>query len=284
MRNLHDNWVTVVELSRTPRNPGTLNPHSSRLPSPADTAAVRAVVSRVPPVCPDHSNDESRCIACTAPDADGLRQTWRRGLRNEKVSHCARCLTSLGRRPPTVRPSLRREKPPRSRAIAPPSSGPGRLAVAVFTSAADGAHFAAVLDRYLQCLPTLSRTGVPTVHPCSAGGGAEGLPCGFRRYLQGVVRDERQGNGSDPKGRYQRGLPGYHDPTAGIGGAAPATSALTLRLWLALFGFVICSAFAIWLYLISAPFGFVAALLVLAAVAVIDIAVILRRKRRGEPG
>jgi hypothetical protein len=99
-----------------------------------------------------------------------------------------------------------------------------------------------------------------------------------------VVRDERQGNGSDPKGRYQRGLPGYHDPTAGIGGAAPATSALTLRLWLALFGFVICSAFAIWLYLISAPFGFVAALLVLAAVAVIDIAVILRRKRRGEPG
>ena len=136
---------------------------------------------------------------------------------------------------------------------------------------------------YSACQRFRARACRPSIH-APAGGGAEGLPCGFRRYLQGVVRDERQGNGSDPKGRYQRGLPGYHDPTAGIGGAAPATSALTLRLWLALFGFVICSAFAIWLYLISAPFGFVAALLVLAAVAVIDIAVILRRKRRGEPG
>jgi hypothetical protein len=36
--------------------------------------------------------------------------------------------------------------------------------------------------------------------------------------------------------------------------------------------------------LINAPIGFVVVLLALAAVAVIDIAVILRRKRRGEPG
>ncbi|MGH4017049.1 MAG: hypothetical protein ACRDSL_24605 [Pseudonocardiaceae bacterium] len=28
---------------------------------------------------------------------------------------------------------------------------------------------------------------------------------------------------------YERGLPGYHDPTAGFGGASPALSALTLR-------------------------------------------------------
>jgi hypothetical protein len=75
-----------------------------------------------------------------------------------------------------------------------------------------------------------------------------------------------------------------HDPTAGIGGAAPATSALTLRLWLAVFGLVICTAFGIWLYLIKAPIGFVVVLLALAAVAVIDLAVIVRRKRRGEPG
>ena len=101
---------------------------------------------------------------------------------------------------------------------------------------------------------------------------------------QGVVVDERRGKGSDRKGRYRRGRPGYHDPTAGIGGAAPAISALTLRLWLAVFGLVICTAFAIWVYLINAPIGFVVVLLVLAAVAVIDIAVILRRKRRGEPG
>jgi hypothetical protein len=103
-------------------------------------------------------------------------------------------------------------------------------------------------------------------------------------YLQGVVANERRGKGSDRKGRYHRGLPGYHDPTAGIGGAAPAASALTLRLWLAVFGLVICTAFAIWLYLINAPIGFIVVLLALAAIAVVDIAVILRRKRRGEPG
>jgi Family of unknown function (DUF6343) len=99
-----------------------------------------------------------------------------------------------------------------------------------------------------------------------------------------VVADKRRGKRSDRKGRYDKGLPGYHDPTAGIGGAAPATSALTLRLWLAVFGFVICTGLGIWLYLIKAPIGFVVVLLALAAVAVIDLAVIVRRKRRGEPG
>ena len=79
------------------------------------------------------------------------------------------------------------------------------------------------------------------------------LPSGFPGYRQGVVADKRRGKGSERKGRYHRGLPGYHDPTAGIGGAAPATSALTLRLWLALFGLVTCTGFAIWLYLISVP-------------------------------
>ena len=36
--------------------------------------------------------------------------------------------------------------------------------------------------------------------------------------------------------------------------------------------------------MIKAPISFVVVLLALAAVAVIDIAVIVRRKRRGEPG
>jgi len=99
-----------------------------------------------------------------------------------------------------------------------------------------------------------------------------------------MVADERRGKGPSRSYRYRRGRPGYHDPTAGIGGAAPAVSALTLRLWLAVFGLVICTAFAIWLYLINAPIVFPAVLLVLAAIAVIDIAVIVRRKRRGEPG
>ena len=127
------------------------------------------------------------------------------------------------------------------------------------------------------------------VSPLGAENAATSLPCWHDQllrfgYLQGVVADERRGKESDRKGRYRRGLPGYHDPTSGIGGAAPAISALTLRLWLAVFGLVICTAFAIWAYLINAPIGLVVVLLAMAAVAVIDIAVILRRKRRGEPG
>ena len=99
-----------------------------------------------------------------------------------------------------------------------------------------------------------------------------------------MVADRRRGKRSDPRDRYRRGLPGYHDPAAGIGGAAPALSALTLRLCLAVSGLVLCTSFAIWLYVIGAPIVFPVMLLVLAAVAVIDIAVIIRRKRRGEPG
>jgi hypothetical protein len=82
---------------------------------------------------------------------------------------------------------------------------------------------------------------------------------------------------------YERGLPGYHDPTAGFGGAAPARSALTLRAVLAVFGLV----FAVG----AAVFGFAAGLPVLGwvmvAIAVIalgDLAWVLYRKRRGEPG
>jgi hypothetical protein len=41
---------------------------------------------------------------------------------------------------------------------------------------------------------------------------------------------------------------------------------------------------AIWLYAINAPIVFPVVLATLAAAAVIDIAVIARRKRRGEPG
>jgi hypothetical protein len=101
--------------------------------------------------------------------------------------------------------------------------------------------------------------------------------------LKVVVDDRRRGR-AVRKERYRRGLPGYHDPTAGIGGAAPARSALTVRLYLALFGLVTCAALAIWLYVADAPTGFVVVLVVLAATAVIDIAAVLRRKRRGEPG
>ncbi len=99
-----------------------------------------------------------------------------------------------------------------------------------------------------------------------------------------MVDDDQRGKGPVRKLRYRRGLPGYHDPTAGIGGAAPASSALTLRLWLAVFGLMVCTALAISLYLFDVPSGFVVVLAVLAVTALIDIAVIMRRKRRGEPG
>jgi hypothetical protein len=88
----------------------------------------------------------------------------------------------------------------------------------------------------------------------------------------------------EPTDRYRKGLPGHHDPTAGMGGAPVARSALTLRLILAIFGLLTCTALAIWIYWVGAPVGFVIVLAVLAATALIDIAVILRRKRRGEPG
>lgn len=79
------------------------------------------------------------------------------------------------------------------------------------------------------------------------------------------------------------GGPDYHDPLAGIGGAPPARSALSLRLVLALFGLVFCGGAAA----ISATEGapvLAAVLAVLALIALVDIVVIARRKRRGEPG
>ena len=76
----------------------------------------------------------------------------------------------------------------------------------------------------------------------------------------------------------------YHDSTAGFVGAPPARSALTLRLILASFGLLACglgaAAFVIIVYqpVIGGLFAF------FAAAAVVDIAVVVRRKQRGEPG
>ena len=99
-----------------------------------------------------------------------------------------------------------------------------------------------------------------------------------------MAGDDRYGERPNDRGRYGKGLPGYHDPTAGIGGAAPARSALTLRLWLALFGLAAWTAIAIWLVVLRAPATFVVVTALLAVLALVDIGVILRRKRRGEPG
>jgi hypothetical protein len=83
---------------------------------------------------------------------------------------------------------------------------------------------------------------------------------------------------------YERGLPGYHDPTAGFAGAAPAQSALTLRLVLACFGLVVCIGGGLGWLATDLPPWLGVVLLMLGAVALVDIVVILRRKARGEPG
>jgi hypothetical protein len=76
----------------------------------------------------------------------------------------------------------------------------------------------------------------------------------------------------------------YHDPTAGMAGAPPARSALTLRLILAVFGLITCGlGAAAFLVLVSEPV-LAGILAFLAAAAAADIAVVSRRKLRGEPG
>lgn len=84
--------------------------------------------------------------------------------------------------------------------------------------------------------------------------------------------------------RPDRARPGHHDPTDGIGGAAPARSALTLRLVLAAFGLVVCTVGAVAFALAGMPWPAWSVLALLALVAVIDLGVVARRKARGEPG
>ena len=83
---------------------------------------------------------------------------------------------------------------------------------------------------------------------------------------------------------YERGLPDHHDPTAGIGGAPPARSALTLRLVLAAFGLVFCLVAGLLWLAAPLPAWPAVVLFVLAAVAAVDLVVVIRRKARGEPG
>ncbi len=64
----------------------------------------------------------------------------------------------------------------------------------------------------------------------------------------------------------------------------PVRSALTLRLILAVFGFVVCMILAVISAAGAGPVWVTVALVALAAVAVVDIGVIIARKRRGEPG
>lgn len=99
-------------------------------------------------------------------------------------------------------------------------------------------------------------------------------------------RPRTQADDDRPRTRadYERGLPDYHDPTAGWAGAAPTYSALTLRLWLAGIGIVLSIVVGV-LWIVVADMIWPAILLfVLAAVLVVDLAWVAHRKRRGEPG
>jgi hypothetical protein len=78
--------------------------------------------------------------------------------------------------------------------------------------------------------------------------------------------------------------PGYHDPTYRMAGAAPARSALTLRLVLASFGLAVFGGGAVLLALLSEPAWEVIVIALLAAVALVDVLVISRRKANGERG
>lgn len=83
---------------------------------------------------------------------------------------------------------------------------------------------------------------------------------------------------------YEHGLPDYHDPTGGWAGAAPTYSALTLRLWLAALGSILCVAVGVLWVTIGSMVWLGVVMFVVAAGLVVDFGWVLHRKRRGEPG
>jgi hypothetical protein len=85
------------------------------------------------------------------------------------------------------------------------------------------------------------------------------------------------------RAEYEQGLPGYHDPTSGLGGTTPGRSALTLRAVLAGFGLVVCAVGAVLAWQAGLAW-FAVVLGVLAVVALADLGWVLHRKSRGEPG
>jgi hypothetical protein len=98
-----------------------------------------------------------------------------------------------------------------------------------------------------------------------------------------MEKRRREGRPHRTRADYERGLPGYHDPTAGFGGAAPTYSALTLRAVLAAFGLVFAVG-AAWIGFANAFPLLGWAMVVVALIALGDLVWVLYRKWRGEPG
>jgi hypothetical protein len=95
--------------------------------------------------------------------------------------------------------------------------------------------------------------------------------------------DEDDSAGRRTRTEYEHGLPDYHDPTAGFGGAAPAYSALTLRIVLAAVGVAVGIAGAV-LFAVNDVSIAAVLLAVFAVVMAVDLGWVIHRKRRGEPG
>lgn len=86
----------------------------------------------------------------------------------------------------------------------------------------------------------------------------------------------------DDKWRYDPPLD-YHDPTAGIGGAPPAVSALVLRAWLAVVAVAVCIASIVLTVAVNGPTALIVVLGAVGITAVVDLVVITRRRHRLHP-
>lgn len=82
---------------------------------------------------------------------------------------------------------------------------------------------------------------------------------------------------------FEKGLPDYHDPTAGLGGAAPTYSPLSLRLVLAIVALVLCVAAAVLGFVLGLP-ALAWPMVGVAVLVLVDLGIVVHRKRRGEPG
>ena len=71
----------------------------------------------------------------------------------------------------------------------------------------------------------------------------------------------------------------YHDPTAGVGGAPPARSALPLRLVLAVLGVLMGAAATVGLLVTGKPTGYAVVTAVVGVAALVDTVIVSRRIR-----
>jgi hypothetical protein len=74
----------------------------------------------------------------------------------------------------------------------------------------------------------------------------------------------------------------HRDPFAGVAGAAPARSAVTLRVVLAAIGLVAFVAITLVGVVVAAPVWLIVLSVVIALTALLDLIVLVGRKARGE--